>query len=207
MRRLPIARRSPTTAAAAADADATKRYAKLHDDAERHHRALELKQREVETRLEAVQKDFDALRAAKPPAPKPAAAAPAAAKPAEAIADTRPAPAAPSAAPGDAPSPTRADARNPMPNIEIQIDGSPAWLIDLSLSGAQILATIALKPNRVVKLTLPLAGKKVLPCKGKIMWAKLEPGEKGLRYRAGVSFTDADGHSLEAFLRQHLTRA
>jgi hypothetical protein len=94
-----------------------------------------------------------------------------------------------------------------MPNVEIQIDGSPAWLIDLSLSGAQILATIALKPNRVVKLTLPLAAKKVLPCKGKIMWAKLEPGQSGLRYRAGVSFTDPDEAALEHFLKQHRPKA
>ena len=89
-----------------------------------------------------------------------------------------------------------------MPEVEIQIDGSPAWLIDLSLSGAQILATIALKPNRIVKITLPL-GTKQIPCKGKIVWAKLEPGRGGLRYRAGVAFANADEEAIEEFLKAH----
>jgi hypothetical protein len=87
--------------------------------------------------------------------------------------------------------------------VDIQIDGTPSKLIDLSTTGAQVLCPAAMKPNRMVKLTLPL-GDKTVSCKGKVMWARLEPSKGGqLWYRAGMSFTTVDEKGVEAFLKRH----
>jgi hypothetical protein len=85
--------------------------------------------------------------------------------------------------------------------VQVEVDGGPAVLVDLSATGAQLLSPTALKPNRAVKLTLPVDGNPVL-CKGKIVWARLEPASKSrpLAYRAGVCFTTADEAAVEAFL-------
>ena len=89
--------------------------------------------------------------------------------------------------------------------IEIQIDGIAAKLIDLSITGAQILAPAALKPNRIMKLTIPHRNK-VITCKGKIMWSKLETAIKTggqLWYRGGLQFTASDQAAIEAFINSH----
>jgi hypothetical protein len=85
-------------------------------------------------------------------------------------------------------------------DVEIQIDGGQAKLIDLSITGAQILSPSALKPNRVMTLKLQ-AGDNLMSCKGKIMWSRLEPSKGGeLWYRAGIAFTIADQAALKAFI-------
>ena len=83
-------------------------------------------------------------------------------------------------------------------NLNVEIDGSPAQLIDLSTSGAQLLSPSALKPNRSVKVLLTEG----LLCKGKVVWARLEPAGKGrpLAYRAGVAFINPDEAAIGAFL-------
>jgi hypothetical protein len=90
-------------------------------------------------------------------------------------------------------------------HTEVQIDGIPATMVDVSLTGAQILMPSALKPNRAVKLTIP-HGDAVVTCKGKVMWSRLEPTMKGgqLWYRGGVLFTSSDGAALKAFIDSHV---
>ena len=98
--------------------------------------------------------------------------------------------------------PARRASRHVLPDhLQIEVDGGPAVLVDLSTTGAQLLSPTALKPNRAVKLTLPVDGNPVL-CKGKVVWARLEPASKSrpLAYRAGVCFTAADEAAVEAFL-------
>ena len=86
----------------------------------------------------------------------------------------------------------------------MQIDGGAATLVDLSLTGAQVIAAMALKPNRVVKVLLPFE-ENGISCKGKIVWARLEPPSRGgsVRYRAGVLFTNVDEVAIEAFLARY----
>ena len=90
--------------------------------------------------------------------------------------------------------------------IEVQIDGGAATLVDLSLTGAQVIAPMALKPNRMVRVLLPFE-ESVIACKGKIVWARLEPPAPGaaVRYRAGVFFSSADEAGLEGFLALYTT--
>jgi PilZ domain len=99
-------------------------------------------------------------------------------------------------------SPERQASRHVLTDeVQVQIDGAPAILVDLSANGAQILSPTALKPNRIVKLLLPLDRNPIL-CKGKIVWARLEPPSPGkpLKYRGGIFFTAVDESGVEAFL-------
>ena len=86
--------------------------------------------------------------------------------------------------------------------VDIQIDGTEGRLIDLSMTGAQVLTPFSMKPNRLVKVTLP-TDEGMIACKAKVMWSRLEPKAGQLWYRAGVLFTSADQYALEAFLSIH----
>ena len=67
-----------------------------------------------------------------------------------------------------------------------------------------MLSPTALKPNRMVKVLLTL-DESAIACKGKIVWARLEPQSRGglLRYRAGVCFTSVDEAAVEAFVARY----
>jgi len=90
--------------------------------------------------------------------------------------------------------------------VDIQIDAAPGKLIDLSISGAQVLTSFAMKPNRLVTVTLPM-GDNPIVCKAKVMWSRLEPKTGQLWYRAGVAFMTADQVALEAFLKSYRKEA
>ena len=92
--------------------------------------------------------------------------------------------------------------------ITVQVNGDPARLFDISISGCQLLSATALKPNQMVKVLLP-AGKTPVPCAGKVVWTRLEPMGAGqpLAYRAGVRFTKADEAGIEKFAARHATPA
>ena len=79
---------------------------------------------------------------------------------------------------------------------DIQIDGTPGTLVDLSLTGAQLLTRSAMKPNRLITVTLPLDDSSIV-CNAKVMWARLEPRSGQLWYRAGVAFTSADQPAIQ----------
>ena len=90
------------------------------------------------------------------------------------------------------------------PNTEVQVDGIPGTMVDVSLTGAQILMPSPLKPNRSLKLTIP-HGDAVVTCKGKVMWSRLEPAMRDgqLWYRGGVLFSSSDNPALRAFIKSH----
>ncbi len=105
-------------------------------------------------------------------------------------------------------SAVRQDARQSFPNaLGIQIDGEAALLVDLSVSGAQVLSCSALKPSKNVKVLLPSSEQPVL-CRGRIVWARLEPTMPGkpIRYRAGMTFTGADPAAVQSFITRHGSR-
>ena len=89
-------------------------------------------------------------------------------------------------------------------DIAIQIDGNPGQLVDLSMTGAQVLTPAAINPNRLVTVTLPLSDS-VLSCKAKVAWSRLEPRSGQLWYRAGVQFTTVDQQGLESFFGMYQT--
>jgi hypothetical protein len=79
-----------------------------------------------------------------------------------------------------------------------------------------VLSPTPLKPNRALKIQLPIGdstiaskgkGESTISCKGKIVWAQLEPSSKGAaRYRGGVVFTAVDATAIAAFIARHAPR-
>jgi CheY-like chemotaxis protein len=86
------------------------------------------------------------------------------------------------------------------PGVEIQVDGNPASVVDLSSAGVQVLSTTILRPNQKVRVSIP-NDDFVMRFRGAIAWAKFElpkPNDPP-RYRAGVDFVDADIAALDDF--------
>ena len=86
------------------------------------------------------------------------------------------------------------------PGVEIQLDGNPAQVIDLSQVGAQVISQTILRPNQKVRVSVP-NDDFVMRFRGSIAWAKFElpqPSEPP-RYRAGIEFADADARAVEAY--------
>lgn len=127
-------------------------------------------------------------------------AAAGAAAPAVAVATMQPAPAAPLDQRG-----TRRAPRFKMNGVvEVQIDGNPATLVDLSIVGAQVLSPTILKPNQRIRVALP-NGTRPLRVSGAVAWASFEIPKGGVRYRAGVEFLDADPATLTRFIDANKT--
>ena len=88
--------------------------------------------------------------------------------------------------------------------VEIQLDGNPAQVVDLSSVGAQVLSMTILRPNQRVRVSIP-SDDFVMRFRGTIAWAKFElpkPTEPP-RYRAGVEFADADVMAMNEFCARH----
>ena len=86
------------------------------------------------------------------------------------------------------------------PGVEIQVDGNPANVVDLSSVGVQVLSSTILRPNQKVRVSIP-NDDFVMRFRGAIAWAKFElpkPNDPP-RYRAGVDFADADAAALDDF--------
>ena len=84
--------------------------------------------------------------------------------------------------------------------VEIQLDGNPASLVDLSVMGAQVISATILRPNQRVRISVP-TDEFVMRFRGAVAWAKFElprPTESP-RYRAGVEFADADAAAMDEY--------
>lgn len=84
--------------------------------------------------------------------------------------------------------------------VEIQLDGNPANLVDLSVMGAQVISATILRPNQRVRISVP-TDDFVMRFRGAVAWAKFElpkPTEPP-RYRAGVEFADADAAAMDEY--------
>jgi CheY-like chemotaxis protein len=88
--------------------------------------------------------------------------------------------------------------------VEIQLDGNPASLVDLSVMGAQVISATILRPNQRVRVSVP-TDDFVMRFRGAVAWAKFElprPTEPP-RYRAGIEFNDADSAAMEEYCSRH----
>ena len=76
-------------------------------------------------------------------------------------------------------------------SMQAVIDGNPALVIDLSMIGAQVISSTALRPNQRIRMTL--AGEQGgLKFNAAVAWATFELPAEGPRYRAGIQFQDAN---------------
>ena len=84
--------------------------------------------------------------------------------------------------------------------VEMQLDGNPATVVDLSTVGAQVFSSTILRPNQKVRVSIP-NDDFVMRFRGAVAWAKFElPNPTAPpRYRAGVEFIDADATAVDDF--------
>ena len=86
------------------------------------------------------------------------------------------------------------------PGVEIQIDGNPANVVDLSTAGVQVLSSTILRPNQKVRVSIP-NDDFVMRVRAAVAWARFELAKEDEppRYRAGVDFVDADAAAIDDF--------
>jgi hypothetical protein len=93
--------------------------------------------------------------------------------------------------------------------VELQLDGNPASVVDLSIVGAQVVSPTVLRPNQKVRISLP-SNDFVMRFRGAVAWAKFELPKSpsaAPQYRAGVEFTDGDAAALENFCQRNKDQA
>lgn len=110
----------------------------------------------------------------------------------------------PPAAPLDQRGTRRAPRFKVVGGVDVQVDGNPATLVDVSIVGAQVISPTILRPNQRVRVNLP-NGSKVLRVSGAVAWVLFEIPKGGMRYRAGVEFLDADPDTLTRFIQSNKT--
>ena len=89
--------------------------------------------------------------------------------------------------------------------VEVQLDGNPAAVIDLSTVGAQVISPTVLRPNQKVRISLP-NDDFLLRFRGAVAWAKFELPKapvKAPQYRAGVEFTDGDAAAIDSVINRN----
>jgi len=83
------------------------------------------------------------------------------------------------------------------------LDGNAAAVVDISTLGAQVVSSVVLKPNQVVKIAISDEHDS-LRFNAAVAWASFEiPPNSGPRYRAGIKFIDADQGAVGGFCRRH----
>jgi hypothetical protein len=100
---------------------------------------------------------------------------------------------------------TRRAPRFRLGGIELQLDGNPAAVVDLSTVGAQVISPTILRPNQKVRISLP-HDDFVLRFRGAIAWAKFELPKAPVaapQYRAGVEFIDGDAAALDQVIERN----
>jgi hypothetical protein len=91
------------------------------------------------------------------------------------------------------------------PGVELQLDGNPAAVVDLSVVGAQVISPTVLRPNQKVRIALP-NDDFLLRFRGAVAWAKFElpkAPETQPQYRAGVEFTDGDAAAIDSVINRN----
>jgi hypothetical protein len=82
------------------------------------------------------------------------------------------------------------------------INGERCEVIDLSVTGAQVVLPTRLRPDQPLRITL-FDREVQVQCRGVVAWSIAEPTRGAVRYRAGVKFSDEDGETLEVFCARH----
>ncbi|MBI4886260.1 MAG: PilZ domain-containing protein [Acidobacteria bacterium] len=88
--------------------------------------------------------------------------------------------------------------------VEVEIDGNPATLVDMSVVGAQVISSTVLRPNQRVRMLVP-SGSPPVRFRAAVAWASFEIPKGTTRYRAGIEFFEVDPAALARFIDQHRT--
>ena len=85
--------------------------------------------------------------------------------------------------------------------IEVEIDGNPAMLVNVSVSGAQVVSATILKPNQRVRFIM--STKPPIRLTAAVAWASFEIPKGNARYRAGIQLFGADPAAMMRFIERH----
>jgi hypothetical protein len=93
------------------------------------------------------------------------------------------------------------------PTTKVKIDNAAAVLVDLSVTGAQVVCVEAPEVGRIVTLTL-ITDDAPAFCQARLLWARREQLAKGkpFRFRAGLVFTDADEDAITAYIERNAVK-
>ena len=84
------------------------------------------------------------------------------------------------------------------PGVEVVVDGERSRLVNLSVSGAQLVLPARVQPRQHLRLTLVDK-----TCERRfralVAWSTVELADSMVKYRAGVSFVDPDPNAIDAF--------
>jgi hypothetical protein len=88
--------------------------------------------------------------------------------------------------------------------LQAAVESSKANLVDLSVLGAQVVSTPALRPNQMIKIALPDEDETLLAT-AHVVWAYFEKpaGAQDPQYRVGLEFTQAASEALEDYCHRH----
>jgi hypothetical protein len=82
--------------------------------------------------------------------------------------------------------------------VNVAVNGKDGLLVNLSCIGAQVKASLRLRPEEAIRLALE-DGHAEVRLKGVVAWCVAEPIDGQVMYRAGLEFVEPDSMTLEAF--------
>ena len=87
-------------------------------------------------------------------------------------------------------------------DMEVVVDGERSRLVNLSITGAQLVMPARVQPRQSVLLTL-IDEKSEKRFRALVAWSTVELAQSMVKYRAGVSFVDPDPGAIEAFCHRN----
>ena len=98
---------------------------------------------------------------------------------------------------------TRGAKRFPMKSdVEVVVDGERSLLVNLSVTGAQLVVPARVQPKQSIRVTF-VEEQAERRYSALVAWSTVEFAKSMMKYRAGVSFIDPDPGALEAFCLRH----
>jgi hypothetical protein len=98
---------------------------------------------------------------------------------------------------------TRGAKRFPMKSdVEVVVDGERSLLVNLSVTGAQLVLPARVQPKQSIRVTL-VEDQGERRFSALVAWSTVEFAKSMMKYRAGVSFVDPDTGAIEAFCLRH----
>ena len=87
-------------------------------------------------------------------------------------------------------------------DMEVVVDGERSRLVNLSITGAQLVMPARVQPRQSVLLTL-VDERSEKRFRALVAWSTVELAQSMVKYRAGVSFVDPDPGAIEAFCHRN----
>ena len=91
-------------------------------------------------------------------------------------------------------------------DMHVVVDGERSRLVNLSVTGAQLILPARVQPRQSILLTL-VDDQSEKRYRALVAWATVELAQSAMKYRAGVAFVEPDANAIEGFCRRNATQA